>query len=46
MGCRYVKQEEESEEDGEMARNYFENYKNHLNPLPMDKILLGQSLKH
>ena len=24
----------------------FENFKNHINPLPMDKILLGQSLKH
>jgi len=26
--------------------DYFEIFKNHLNPLPMDKILLGQSLKH
>jgi len=24
--------------------DYFENFKNHLNPLPMDKMLLGQSL--
>jgi len=24
--------------------DYFEKFKNHLNPLPMDKILLGQSL--
>jgi len=26
--------------------DYFEKFKNHLNPLPMDKILFGQSLKH
>jgi len=26
--------------------DYFEKFKYHPNPLPMDKILLGQSLKH
>jgi len=26
--------------------DYFEKFKNHLNPIPMVKILLGQSLKH
>jgi len=26
--------------------DYFESFKNHLNPLPMDKKLHGQSLKH
>jgi len=25
--------------------NYFEKFKNHLDPLPMDKIFLGQPLK-
>ena len=39
MGCRFAKLEEKKWE-------YFENFKNHLKPLPIDKILLGQSLKH
>ena len=34
---------QESEEDGEMG--LFWKILKHLNPLPMDKILLGQSLK-
>ena len=40
MSCRHTKQEE-SEEDGEMR--LFENFKSHLNPLPIDKILLGNT---